>query len=192
MTNDMREALVEARNYIAADRDRLLNDFCTLTPERTPDRASMEDNERAIVAEADQALASIDAALSAPAVLGGMEAMQNSIASRDYAAGYDEGFARGTAAEREGWTLPHAKIMEATSQAMRPPAALNREEHEQWCARANERAITIHDQRKRIDELEAALRNISEGNLGDAPWQAPYGRVQELARTALRSREGGA
>lgn len=63
---DMREALAEAHNYIAADRDRLLNDFCTLTPERTPDRASMEDNERAIVDEADKALALIEAALAAP------------------------------------------------------------------------------------------------------------------------------
>jgi hypothetical protein len=33
--------------------------------------------------------------------------------------------------------------------------------------------------------LEAALRNIAEGNLGDASWQANYDRIRDTAAAAL-------
>jgi hypothetical protein len=42
--------------------------------------------------------------------------------------------------------------------------------------------------------LATALRQISEGNLGDYPWQADYARIREVARDALAlsaSRKGG-
>lgn len=32
---------------------------------------------------------------------------------------------------------------------------------------------------------DQALRNIAEGNLGDAPWQANYTKIREIARSAL-------
>jgi hypothetical protein len=38
----------------------------------------------------------------------------------------------------------------------------------------------------RVGELEAALRNIAEGNLGDASWQANYDRIRQVARLALQ------
>ena len=37
----------------------------------------------------------------------------------------------------------------------------------------------------RIESLEKALERIAEGNLGDAPWQADYAKVKEVARAAL-------
>ncbi|MDZ5448923.1 Lar family restriction alleviation protein [Labrys sedimenti] len=40
----------------------------------------------------------------------------------------------------------------------------------------------------RIAELETALRNIAEGNLGDNRWQANYARIKQVARAALEKR----
>jgi len=34
-------------------------------------------------------------------------------------------------------------------------------------------------------QLEQALRNIAEGNLGDAPWQANYDRIRAVATATL-------
>jgi hypothetical protein len=39
----------------------------------------------------------------------------------------------------------------------------------------------------REDGMERALRNIAEGNLGDAPWQANYDKIRAVAREALLS-----
>ena len=39
----------------------------------------------------------------------------------------------------------------------------------------------------RITHLEAEMRRIAEGNLGDAPWQANYDRIREIARASLSS-----
>jgi hypothetical protein len=36
-----------------------------------------------------------------------------------------------------------------------------------------------------VERLRQALRNIAEGNLGDAPWQANYARIKEVAAEAL-------
>lgn len=36
-----------------------------------------------------------------------------------------------------------------------------------------------------VERLRAALRNIAEGNLGDARWQANYARIKEVAAEAL-------
>lgn len=36
-----------------------------------------------------------------------------------------------------------------------------------------------------VERLRAVLRNIAEGNLGDAPWQANYERIRSVARAAL-------
>lgn len=59
-----------------------------------------------------------------------------------------------------------------------------------WHARANKRAITIHDQRKRIEELEAALAQIRDQR---GPYSnATVRRMAAIADAALRSREGGA
>ena len=38
-----------------------------------------------------------------------------------------------------------------------------------------------------IERLRQALRNIAEGNLGDAPWQANYARIKEVAAAALEA-----
>jgi hypothetical protein len=35
--------------------------------------------------------------------------------------------------------------------------------------------------------LEAALREIAEGNLGVDPWQAGFDKIREVARAALRA-----
>lgn len=37
----------------------------------------------------------------------------------------------------------------------------------------------------RIEALEAALRRIAEGNLGDLPWEANYERIRQVTRAAL-------
>jgi hypothetical protein len=36
-------------------------------------------------------------------------------------------------------------------------------------------------------EMVQFARNVAEGNLGDAPWQANYERLKELARALLSS-----
>jgi len=36
-----------------------------------------------------------------------------------------------------------------------------------------------------IARMAEALRNIAEGNLGDAAWQANYARIKDVARAAL-------
>lgn len=41
------------------------------------------------------------------------------------------------------------------------------------------------DARHQRNAAETALRRIAEGNLGDAPWQANYERIREVARAAL-------
>ncbi len=41
------------------------------------------------------------------------------------------------------------------------------------------------DERAREVVLEQALRNIAEGNLGPAPWQANYARIRQVAAEAL-------
>ena len=42
--------------------------------------------------------------------------------------------------------------------------------------------IALSDENERLRE---ALRSLAEGNLGPAPWQADYLRVQNVARAAL-------
>jgi hypothetical protein len=44
---------------------------------------------------------------------------------------------------------------------------------------------------RRIETLEAALRAIAEGNLGDLPWQANYDRLKDYARAALEPSDKG-
>lgn len=39
-------------------------------------------------------------------------------------------------------------------------------------------------------DLYAALLNIAEGNLGDAPWQAGHARIREVANAALAKARG--
>lgn len=36
-----------------------------------------------------------------------------------------------------------------------------------------------------MERMREALTSIAEGNLGDAPWQADYVRIREVARAAL-------
>jgi len=43
---------------------------------------------------------------------------------------------------------------------------------------------------ERLSTLEAALRNIAEGNLGNDPWQANYEKIREVARAALSNEAG--
>lgn len=37
----------------------------------------------------------------------------------------------------------------------------------------------------RVRKLEAALRSLAEGNLGDDPWQANYDKIRSVASKAL-------
>lgn len=39
-------------------------------------------------------------------------------------------------------------------------------------------------------DMLAALRNIAEGNLGDASWQANYDKIREVASAAIAEAEG--
>ena len=52
-----------------------------------------------------------------------------------------------------------------------------------------------HNERARLRKenarLRGVLRNIAEGNLGNAPWQANYERIRDVARAALTRTEGG-
>lgn len=41
---------------------------------------------------------------------------------------------------------------------------------------------------KQVAGLTEALRNIAEGNLGPAPWQANYEKIRSIARAALKER----
>jgi Lon protease-like protein len=50
---------------------------------------------------------------------------------------------------------------------------------------------TITALQERIKELEGALRNIAEGNLGDQPWQASYDRIREVAVRPLKDSGNG-
>jgi hypothetical protein len=43
-----------------------------------------------------------------------------------------------------------------------------------------------------IAGLVEALRNIAEGNLGDAAWQANYAKIKDVARAAIAAAKGGA
>jgi hypothetical protein len=53
-------------------------------------------------------------------------------------------------------------------------------------ARAEHRAlITIQSLVARIADLEAGIRGIAEGNLGDKPRQANYARIKSVARSLL-------
>jgi hypothetical protein len=50
------------------------------------------------------------------------------------------------------------------------------------CAEKDAQSIALAE---RVGVLEAELRRIAEGNLGDMPWQAGYERIKEVARAAL-------
>jgi len=54
-----------------------------------------------------------------------------------------------------------------------------------------EAATLITALHERIKELEGALRNIAEGNLGDQPWQASYDRIREVAVRPLKDSGNG-
>ena len=43
----------------------------------------------------------------------------------------------------------------------------------------------VSAQATRIAELESEMRRIAEGNLGDAPWQANYDCIRDVARASL-------
>lgn len=51
-----------------------------------------------------------------------------------------------------------------------------------------ERIRTAEADKARLSE---ALRNIAEGNLGDAPWQANYDKIREVARAVLSGSSSG-
>jgi hypothetical protein len=49
----------------------------------------------------------------------------------------------------------------------------------------------IEDLRQQVERLRGALRSVAEGNLGEAPWQANYGRLRDFARAALTEKHNG-
>jgi hypothetical protein len=50
-----------------------------------------------------------------------------------------------------------------------------------------DRAERIQRVKDHLTRTTSALRNIAEGNLGDAPWQANYEAIRAVARSALAS-----
>jgi hypothetical protein len=46
--------------------------------------------------------------------------------------------------------------------------------------------------REEIERKDEALRNIAEGNLGDAPWQGNYERIRKMALAARTDHKGTA
>lgn len=48
-------------------------------------------------------------------------------------------------------------------------------------------ARTLTAQAEEIERLRGELRRIAEGNLGDAPWQANYEKIRDVASAALKA-----
>jgi hypothetical protein len=90
---------------------------------------------------------------------------------------------------RAGWLWTEAAdALEAQSRAyvaLAAELAVYRDKAETFgkaCAEKDAQSIALAE---RVGVLEAELRRIAEGNLGDMPWQAGYERIKEVARAAL-------